>query len=920
MATTAAYTPLECLLLFQSLVYYGTQDDVFSQISELMNSTALVTEGPTFDPQRLSAQSLRAQYLQLLHDEFKVEKEGTPEDGSQPGSKKRKLQSPPPPSLADAQQHKDKLPLLVDRLYARYRDYMTRAIREDERKYAEVQRQIDEIERGEWDERILREDQDLVNANKSSAVSVSTEPSQVLAEAGGMTNGTTSRETQPQEPKIPELKPPEAKLADVVKEVTLPPKVSTAEAQSPRIKSGPESLPNSDSLNGQSKIPAPASPQVDLRQQNGAKPIRPAMETQRPESNGSPAQHRQPALQPNPQQAENNWKWEQPYGLPPQAPPYQPGHFPPQFSPPQYPPQGYALPPRGSFSAPQGIPPPHPYVPSSPSPLNSQNIHLPPPNTPGRPRSVSGMDALAHLAGQQDRAGPPSPMMQQGPLPPGAYPPQYQPHHSPVNGQAQYLPYPPQYPGPPQHPGPPQQFQQFAPPPSPRAPFPRPDLIAPENRQYNSPYNANQAPRGPKLLSNQAPRGGPSLPNTPLSRGIHHALITGSGTRWTPNATPTTPRPNSDIRPPPVEPLSPVLTKAKPPPKSTAKKPASKQDSKKVAPEEKSQKHEIKAPASSKAAKPSRRNGQRNRAGSTTSSVIAESHRSQSVMSHADELSMDNDVHHHVKQEVATPVGVEDVGDTTADELSALPRHNSKAEPSPRLTSKRKRDSSVGNAPKSRPVSTPQNQVLWTRQFVKISASALETISGHKSASIFGAPIKERDAPGYKHLILRPQDLKSIRSAIVAGHKAATAAAPDDLNASSSSAWLPISEDLIPPKGIINNAQLEKELMRVFANAIMFNPDPKRGFGGRWQNMGKGRGEGVGFEIDEDGIVKDTKVMSADVEKVIASLRSAERRSEEIREASLAADKADEELDELTGETEENAGNTGSVAKRRRKV
>ncbi|TVY13417.1 hypothetical protein LARI1_G008788 [Lachnellula arida] len=914
MATTAAYTPLECLLLFQSLVYYGTQDDVFSQISELMNSTALVTEGPTFDPQRLSAQSLRAQYLQLLHDELKVEKEGTPEDSSQPGSKKRKLQSPPLPSLEDAQQHKDKLLLLVDRLYARYRDYMTQAIREDERKYAEVQKQIDEIERGEWDERILKEDQDLVNANKSSAVSVSTEP-QGLDDTGGKTNGTTSTETQSQELKPPELKPPEAKPADVVKEVTLPPKVSpvsTAEAPSSRIESRPESLPTSDSSNGQSKTPAPAVPQVDLRQQNGAKSIRPATETQRPESHGSPAQHRQPALQPNPQQPENNWKWEQPYGLPPQAPQYQPGHFPPQFPPPQYPPQGYPLQPRGSFSTPQGILPPHPYVPSSPSPLHSQNIHLPPPNTPGRAPSVSGMDALAHLAGQQDRAGPPSPTMQQGPLPPGAYPPQYQPQHSPVNGQAQYLPYPPQYPGPPQ------QFQQFAPPPSPRAPFPRPDLIAPENRQYNSPYNANQAPRGPKLLSNQTPRGGPSLPNTPLSRGIPRTLVTGSGTRWTPNATPTTPRPNSDIRPPPVEPLSPVLVTAKPPPKST-KKPASKQDSKKDVHEEESQKNETQAPESSKAAKPSRRNGQRNRAGSTASSVIAGSHRSQSVMSHADELSMDNDAHRHVKQEVATPIGVEDAGDT-ADESSVQPRHGSRAEPSPRPTSKRKRDSSIANAPKSRPVSTPPNQVLWTRAFVKISASALETISGHKSASIFGAPIKERDAPGYKHLIIRPQDLKSIRSAIVAGHKAATAAAPDDLSASQASAWLPISEDLIPPRGIINNAQLEKELMRMFANAIMFNPDPKRGFGGRWQSMGKGRGEGVGFEIDEDGIVKDTKVMSADVEKVIASLRSAERRSEEIREASLAVDKADEELDELAGETEENAGNTGGVAKRRRKV
>jgi Bromodomain len=288
-------------------------------------------------------------------------------------------------------------------------------------------------------------------------------------------------------------------------------------------------------------------------------------------------------------------------------------------------------------------------------------------------------------------------------------------------------------------------------------------------------------------------------------------------------------------------------------------------------------------------------------------------------MSHADELSMDNNVHHHVKQEVATPIGVEDAGDTTADESSALPRHGSRAEPSPRQPAKRKRDSSISNVPKSHPRSTPPNHVLWTRAFQKISSSALGTVSGHKRASIFGAPIKERDAPGYKHLILRPQDLKSIRSAINAGHRAATAAAPDDLNASQSSVWLPISEDLVPPKGIINNAQLEKELMRMFANAIMFNPDPKRGFGGRWQSMGKGRGEGVGFEIDEDGIVKDTKAMFSDVEKVISSLRSAERRSEEIREASAsaAANNAEEEVDELAGEGEENMG---SVAKRRRNV
>lgn len=378
--------------------------------------------------------------------------------------------------------------------------------------------------------------------------------------------------------------------------------------------------------------------------------------------------------------------------------------------------------------------------------------------------------------------------------------------------------------------------------------------------------------------------------------------MTGSGTRWTPNPAGSTPRTNVAMNAPLVEPISPILRPKKTP--ETSKKAGKKQ----------TQKSE-----QSKPAKTPKRGAQRTRAGSTASSVIAGSYRSQSVMSHADELSLDNDIpSHHVKEEVATPVGVEDTGDTTADESSTLPRLPSRSAPSPRHSTKRKRASSIPFETRS---SGPATHVLWTRAFPKISASALESISGHRNASTFAAPVKERDAPGYKTLILRPQDLKSIRTAITAGQRAATAAAPEDMNPNASSVWLPISEDLIPPKGIINYAQLEKELMRMFANAVMFNADPDRGFGRKWQGIGKGKGDIVGYEIDEDGVVKDTRAMFADVEKVVGSLRSAERRSEEMRESSMARGNGDDdEVDELAGDGESHAGNTGSVAKRRRKA
>ncbi|KAI6876939.1 hypothetical protein KC355_g22552, partial [Hortaea werneckii] len=62
------------------------------------------------------------------------------------------------------------------------------------------------------------------------------------------------------------------------------------------------------------------------------------------------------------------------------------------------------------------------------------------------------------------------------------------------------------------------------------------------------------------------------------------------------------------------------------------------------------------------------------------------------------------------------------------------------------------------------------------------------------------------------------------------------------------------SVDLLPPKAIVNAAQLEKEVYRMFANAVMFNPG-------------------------EDGLVADTREMFADVERGMREWRGAESSS-----------------------------------------
>ena len=215
--------------------------------------------------------------------------------------------------------------------------------------------------------------------------------------------------------------------------------------------------------------------------------------------------------------------------------------------------------------------------------------------------------------------------------------------------------------------------------------------------------------------------------------------------------------------------------------------------------------------------------------------------------------------------------------------------------------------------------------ILASRNFARISQTVMNDIIHHKVANLFAKPLTDREAPGYRDLIYRPQDLNSIKKAISNGSKAVNAAIEDLTQEGSSSVWIPASPDLIPPRGIVNSAQLENELMRVFANAIMFNPDlpTKRGFGPAFRTSQHTAELGASYDEDREeteevikgkqdvSVVKDTREMFETVERSVSDWRNAERAAEDggkgsigtIKKLQGGGDEAeDEEADELARE------------------
>lgn len=868
MTNTAAYTPLESLLLFQSLLQYGVETTAFAQISSNLRNNGLIRDGPTYDASRLSPESLQELFLQLLRDELKGEDGRNNADkleGSlSPNSKKRKLQTPPLPTLQEARLHLDKLPVFVERLYARYRDHVVRSIREDERRFDILQKEIQTIEKEA--ETVsshagLQNGAAAATGQRDGQRPNGAAPSPIPTAVNHLQD-TAKHSPVPQAPGQPVL----AQSQPAVASRSASPAVGPMGRESPRP---PNAVPHG------LQLPQGAAGLAPRPTQGPATPQPPVSESQQ-RADGS-AKHQVPV---HPGVATGQLKWEPPY-QPQSGPPSQP-RSPANIAP--YPlPKGQ--PPARTAQAGQqqyqGVlqqghaPLTHPHA---PSPLQQPQAVLLAPSSTQSPQHAGQHLAPRQPTSQLQRpVAPEQTILAPAPLPP--------PHNVAQSGPPR-IPNKPPTPNPPSSTsipsGPPQQ-QRTA---TTNIPLPVNQVQSPaitgsaspappqsdSQKSYSSPYN-QQRPAVPEHLvpqrvSTPTPlskaRHAQALPQTPLNTAAAYQGPRGTGTRWkSSEPTPSTPRPEvGDIPSPAFEPLSPPLAPADLPSSLTGRQPSKKRQSSKEV-----EKTDTAAP----------KRGRPLRSAQKARESTAEAHRTRSPS--ADEAST------IIKDEEATPRPHDELRDLPVKEAPSHGRRRATPGGVSSRAQKRKRaESEVPVEPSL--ISAPPTHVLWTKGFPRISASALDQIGSHRHANMFANKIRDRDAPGYSAIVRRSVDLKSIRMAINHGNKAAVSAAaalPED-DSGGSSVWLPISEDIVPPRGIINSSQLECELVHMFSNAIMYNPDSNRGPGPAFmiaEPTGEETGEGdasvLGYKVDEDGVVNDTRAMYVEVEKLLSDMRAAEK-------------------------------------------
>ena len=899
------HTPLESLLLFQTLHPFTADPPSFGKISDTLKNSELLRESEFFELNRLEPEALENLYLRLLKEEARSEAKVRDLDGQnneQQDARKHQTSSPLLETVDEALQYNHLLPQLVNRLYFRYRDHAIKSIEDEERKYRSLQKEIRDIGKGDVDGR--NQAQGLHSRRDSRGVSSIQTLLRHDDEADKVQRGTISRPTSSHG------------LQNGI----------VAEAQTGTLDQPYE--PPSHSRNGiahPSQLASSGVPQQPMSDYKNPPPFLPPPQNfNLGNISGSP----------NPDMTRR---------LPPQNQP--PNGVVPSPSPRLS---------QGPFPGPER---------SSASPLIGGRVLPPPPGMLRSSGSPTGpLDALADMAGQQYRANPPMPSpralqhpvpqqhMNQLPAPRGYMPADYPYYQNQAPYHPAYQPYGqgplPAYNHP--HGGIP--YQGHTPTAAHGSPYGNTQHYQPPVGQYPQHANYNQSPSYYQATPIQA-----SHPRNHVSRFAdqHTPLSNASGRQRPPQPSPIVTSASStkwkdvdirgSVRPPIGSPVAPSSREISPISENeSVSVPETAKSRTQGAQSLKEQQSATNSPSERVRGKPTRGQGRRGRggrAGSVASSTVADSSRartrSESVVSQTDELAMDNQAMstRKIKPEPSIASGHDDdasVASQTADEARKpkRPRRGTIRSPenpeeSSKPNAKRKREEAaiLPSSPAPDSFSKP-GHVLASRNFSRISQTVMNDIIHHKVANLFAKPLTDREAPGYKDLIYRPQDLTSIKKAISNGSKAANAAIEDLTQEGSSSVWIPESPEVVPPRGIVNSAQLEKELMRIFANAIMFNPDvpTRRGFGPAFRTRQHTAELDHAYDDDREeseevikgkkdvSVVKDTREMFETVEKSVSEWRNAERAAEDGGKGSGAKlqkgeeDAEDEETDELAGE------------------
>ncbi|KAL6710726.1 hypothetical protein ACN47E_007783 [Coniothyrium glycines] len=813
--SVSAYTNLESLLLFQCLHAYGVAHSVFARISDLLKKTPDVTQDKSFQPARLTPDALRNFYLERLKRELELEtddgKDRDGHNGDAAGTTKRKRHSPTLPSVQETMQHQHLLPKLVTKLYASYRNEITEQICAEEERYDRLQREIASIERGDWDEQ-LRE-------RRASKPPASASPS-IPTESPHLA----------QKPLQPIPAPVQNGARSGSANANAPAQDSTAPVLNGQLSPSSRKKPPAKDQRQATSTPQPssASPRLDQAQASGAQRL--------------------------------------------QQPPYTGNNGAP---PPNYPPY------------PQGQQPPSVHYPPGPQSQSSQGPPYQP--QPGHPYGVPGY----------------------GPLPGPAYHPNYPQQHPGSQSPGMQTPHQQQrgqhvYPGQPPHMHPPPQAGFMLPPfqVSPQIP-PGVQHLTPAQQQYpvvSTPVSNRQQAPGPRTNVQTPSTGRPGLPPVhPLVTQVRQGYSTPVNNRSPQSAlgTPVSVRsiwkrssfvgsPKSPASPrPKVEPLDdvPDLEQSNPSPSKPKSQRKSRGKGREVDTPKISEKQSTpqdETPSEQKPSdepeeqlwlEPETRSGRsrrktlvkRKRPGSIASSRAGGSardrSRSRSILSHTETVA-DNESQagHQIKSERGTSVEVvEEETINTPSQISTRRRAAASHVQIPASRRKRTaRDASLGEPEEHFSTPGPPKTIVAQRHFSRMCAPIMNDINSHKHASTFTTAVRAKDAEGYYDIIKRPTDLKSIQKAIAQGGKQVAAAATDTPVGSPGGGGgqveLPITLENIPPKAIVNAAQLEKELMRMFVNAVMFNPG-------------------------EDGVVEDAREMFESVQRSVSSWRNVERSS-----------------------------------------